>query len=131
LGINDIALDNCTDVSIFSNKDLLTDVKRGSRWEITGHKADVSIFTNLTGSFGKLEVVYAKDAAANVLCQSDVADIYPLYEVDAGIRVMTEQGPLDFVKKGKRFVLDTFEPVVWEHHQFKEMWDNRTNQEYA
>ena len=130
LGVNDIALDNCTDVSIFCNRELLTNVTRGPRWQITGHKADVSIYTNLCGKYGIMDVVYAKDAAANVLCQSDVAEIYPLYEVEKGVRAITEQGPLDFVKKGKKFILDTFNPVVWSHVEFKAMWENRLNKEY-
>jgi hypothetical protein len=130
LGANDIALDNCTDVSIFCNRRLLTDVTQGPRWEITGHKANVSIYTNLSGNFGLMNVVYAKDAAANVLCQSDIAELYPLYEVEKGIRVLTEQGPLDFAKKGKRFVLDSFNPVLWDHDEFKRMWDNRPYKDY-
>jgi hypothetical protein len=130
LGDFDIALDNCTDVSIFRNGALLTGTKRGATWEVVGHKAGVSIFTDKIGYFDRVEVLHAPEAAANVLCQADLAKVYPMYEVAAGVRVVTESMPLDFVRRGKRFVMDVYTPTIWTEQEFARMWDTRPNQVY-
>jgi hypothetical protein len=58
------------------------------------------------GCYDKIDVLHASEAAANVLCQADVAKHYPMYEVEEGVRVLTDTTELDFAKRGKRFVLD-------------------------
>jgi hypothetical protein len=103
-----VAMDNCTDVSIFCNRSLLKDVESSAvLWTITGHARGAEIVLDEVGAFHGFSAMYSERASCNELCQHDVAKSCDTFEIpEWGIRVMSEDGPLDFVLCGKRYVLD-------------------------
>ena len=126
LNDTDIALDNCTDVSIFKNKALLSDVKESEyQWTVSGHAEGVDIIMTETGKFHGVSAMFSEEASCNVLCQYDVQEMYDCYEIPGwGVRVVTAYGPLDFLLLGKRYVCDSKDPVKVSSTEFDDLWKN-------
>ena len=121
---NHVAMDNCTDCSIFVNKQLLKGLRRSEYdWVITGHKRGSDLVMNTEGDFLGLPVLHSKGASGNVLCQRDVGQKYNMFEIpNWGIRVMVQDRPYDFILSGKRFILDTRKPVRIDDVSFSKIW---------
>ena len=119
-----VALDNCTDVSIFMNKDLLTRMRNSEYvWTVTGHKRGSDLVLNTEGDFYDMTVMYSRGASCNILCQADVESACETYVIpNWGARVMSSAGPLDFVLTGKRYILDTRKPVQLSKKDFSKRW---------
>ena len=67
--------------------------------------------------------MYSERASCNLLCQHDVAKTCDIFEVpDWGIRVMSDDGPLDIVLCGKRYVIDVRNTRQISDGEFKKMW---------
>ncbi len=78
----EVALDNCTNVSVFKNHKLLQNIRRSDdRCTIAGHKQGAELPINLCGEFRKTTVMFFIHAGANVLCQDDVVNNYKCYEI--------------------------------------------------
>lgn len=77
-----VALDNCTDVSIFANRNLLENLRTADEtWRIGGHKAGSEICFDKQGKFMGLDVLYSSNASANVLCERDVEENYTAHYI--------------------------------------------------
>ena len=119
-----VALDNCTDKSIFMNKNLIKSIKKSDhKWILTGHKKGVELELDQQGTFMGVEVLYSRGASCNVLCQFDLEEKY-LCRTIPGIcvRVFVEGKNYDFVARGKRYVLDTKKTEVLD--DFDEKWSD-------
>ena len=65
-------MDNCTDLSIFCNKDLLTNLRKArAKWTISGHKRGRDIELTTAGDFHCCKVLFFRETSCNVLCQYD------------------------------------------------------------
>jgi hypothetical protein len=85
-----VALDNCTDVSIFSNKRLLDNVHQSDNaWIIEGHKRGSEIKFDNEGTFMGMVVLYSEHASANVICENDLEEACETFKIpDWGVRAM-------------------------------------------
>ena len=129
-----VAMDNCTDVSIFCNKDLLTNLRKArAKWIISGHKRGSDIELTTAGDFYCCEVLFSREASCNVLCQYDARNecgAWNFYEIPGwGVRMAVPDGPLDFVQMGKRYVLDTRQCTLWSDDLFEEKWNKHIEAE--
>lgn len=90
-------MNNCTDVTIFCNKGLLTNLRKAkAKWIISGHKRGSDIELTTAGDFYCCEVLFSREASCNVLCQYGAWNFYEI----PGWRVImvVPDGPLDFVQ---------------------------------
>lgn len=62
----------------------------------------------------------------NIICQNDIVRSNDVYEISSwGIRAILSEGPLDFVMKKNRYILDTRRPVRITFKEFQNMWQER------
>jgi hypothetical protein len=130
LGPNHVALDNCTDVSIFSNAVLLSNIREADdQWSVTGHAKGAEIIMDKQGIFSDFTVMFSDSASCNVLCQYDVETKCECYNIPWwGIRVMASDGPLDFRLTGKRYILDVRNKTTIGVKKFSKLWNDHIAQ---
>lgn len=59
------------------------------------------------GDFHGFVAMHSDSSNVNVLCQSEVETVSDVYDIPSwGTIVITADGALDFLKNGKRYVLD-------------------------
>ena len=108
LGPYDVLLDDEANVSVFWNRELLSNIRQGGMFQIEGIGPQ-PISSNLVGDtvdFGTVK--FMPDARANILCFDDVADQYKIVwdQPNREFRVLTRSGVYTFGRREKLYVCD-------------------------
>ena len=104
----EILLDNQATISIFKNKNLLTNIRSISKPILVNGISGVQIKVNQVGDYDWYgEVYYSPNVSANVLCYYDVAQSFPVvYNDDTfTVNISPYESPKVFVPKNKLYIL--------------------------
>jgi hypothetical protein len=116
-----LALDNCTDVSIFLNERLLDNVHQNEN-AIKGHKCGSKILFDTEGRFMGMAVLFSKHASANAnaICEYDLEEACETFKIpDWSVRAVANEKKYYFVLRGKRYILDIRKPQQLSDKMFK------------
>ena len=101
---NKILLDTGSVPNIFSNPEMLTDIKKSKNPMTVGTNGG-ELLVNQEGTVpGYGQVYYNKNAIANVMSFADLEDRYHVEYTKGKFRITTDQGPIEFRREGKLYV---------------------------